>query len=130
MLRSTSQKSNPKAQPRKKTSTKTKVKSKVKEVEVQDEEIVLNDIMDSEDREVEVILNDLVPERDKTKYGIKSNNEKPKKGGLKLNFNFLGGSKKSSSNKTSKPIKNHRNNITKSKEVVKENKEDLKEDEE
>lgn len=102
MLRNTSKKSTKKAQPRKKTNTSNKSKGQVKE-----EEVVLNDIMEPEDIEAEIILNDLVPERDKSKYGIKSNNTKQKKGGLKLNLNFMSNSKKS--NKTSKTTKTQNN---------------------
>ncbi|MCU9816383.1 hypothetical protein [Paraclostridium sp. AKS73] len=45
--------------------------------------------MDKEDKEAEIVLNDLVPERDKSKYGIKSNSNNNQKNGIKLNFNLF-----------------------------------------
>ena len=42
-------------------------------------DVLLNEVMDKEDREAEIILNDLVPEKDKTKFGIKSNSTIEKK---------------------------------------------------
>ena len=43
----------------------------------------------------------------KSKYGIKQNNTKSRKGRLKLNLSFLGGPKKS--NRTSKSTVNNKN---------------------
>lgn len=108
MLRTTSKKGTKKSQPRKKTSANNKPKSVVKEqeVEVESQDVILNNIMEPEDIEAEMILNDLVPERDKAKYGIKSNNTKSKKGGLNLNLNFMSNSKKT--NKKSKTTKNNK----------------------
>lgn len=94
-----------------------KTKSQIKEVPI--EEVVLNDVMDKEDREAEIVLNDLVPEKDKEQYGMKINsNNRPNKGGLKLNLNLFPKNKKSTNstrkNKNSKASRN---------ETIKENKE-------
>ena len=107
MLRTTNKKSTKKSTPRRRPSKQKNLKNKVQDNNVEVEEIVLNDIMDKEDKEAEIILNDLVPERDKSKYGIKQNNTKSRKGRLKLNLSFLGGPKKS--NRTSKSTVNNKN---------------------
>lgn len=85
-----------------KKSNKTKTKKRVnknkqkKEIETLKEDYIPNEIMDKEDREAEIVLNDLVPEDEKDEFGINENtNKKPRKGGLKLNFNLFPKAKKS-----------------------------------
>ena len=74
--------------------------------------------MDKEDKEAEIVLNDLVPEKEKSKYGIKSNsNNNRKKNGLKLNFNLFPKNNKvnTSSNKS------RNNKVIKNEELAKNN---------